>query len=246
MIFLSSTKLSGIGRGQIMVRHPTPHNKYGRAAKGGPVDKEKKKYFVAIFAFGSAFIYWVLISLVWQKPEIMSELGFEPFVQYVMYEFDPKGYENLVQQAGNAFASHFFHIHAASILIFLCISVLCIPCLLFIFRNESYKTVYDTWLIDIQKNADLHKSHKNLDIIFWSSIAITCFAFWAFFDLPSSMGHNRRLFHANDQGMTEYAFLWAGLIIFYVLMTFMIFMLAKFHYGPKLKPWLGKWGTRQV
>ena len=64
-------------------------------------------------------VYFLLIRAVIAQPEVMTSLGLEPFVDYVIYDFQFEDYVNLVQlhSVEPEFAMSLFYIHAASMLI---------------------------------------------------------------------------------------------------------------------------------
>ena len=64
-------------------------------------------------------IYLALITIVLVKPEVMTLLGLQPFVDYVAYELQLNAYQNLVTQQlwEPGFEVYYFYMNAASMLI---------------------------------------------------------------------------------------------------------------------------------
>ena len=76
-------------------------------------------YLLTLTQFGPAVIYLSLISVVLARPEVLTSLGLQPFVDYVTYELQFDGYKNLVTQQlwGPDFEVYYYQMNAAAILI---------------------------------------------------------------------------------------------------------------------------------
>ena len=69
--------------------------------------------------FVPALVYLSLIGVVLAKPEVLTLFGLQPFVDYVTFELQFKGYKNLVTQQlwGPGFEVYYFQMSAAAMLI---------------------------------------------------------------------------------------------------------------------------------
>ena len=76
-------------------------------------------YLLTSMQLGPAGIYLSLISVVLARPEVLTSLGLQPFVDYVTYELQFEGYKNLVTQQlwGPDFEVYYFQMSAAALLI---------------------------------------------------------------------------------------------------------------------------------
>ena len=76
-------------------------------------------YLLTSIQLGPAGIYLSLISVVLARPEVLTSLGLQPFVDYVTYELQFEGYKNLVTQQlwGPDFEVYYFQMSAAALLI---------------------------------------------------------------------------------------------------------------------------------
>ena len=100
-------------------------------------------YLLTLTKFGPTLIYLSLISVVLARPEVLTSLGLQPFVDYVTYELQFDGYKNLVTQQlwGPDFEVYYFQMSAATILIVgILATVICISItiLAMLFPNLLY------------------------------------------------------------------------------------------------------------
>ncbi len=122
-MLLSNPELVVNNMGQVDVMTKNATKDEGQLSSEGGLlaqnAKKRSKTEIALTAvvLGGPFVYLGLILVVLYNPNVMTWLGLEPLVQYLMH-LQPAGYENLVQLNSPEFADYFFHLHAASILIY--------------------------------------------------------------------------------------------------------------------------------
>ena len=95
-------------------------NAGGPVKAGGVSNRFSAKFMVRYFRLlvltGPATIL-ITASIVAVWPGVVAQLGFQPFVDYLMFESQLEGYKNLLLLGDPGFTDYFFTIHAQNILV---------------------------------------------------------------------------------------------------------------------------------
>ena len=164
-------------------------------------------YLLTSMQLGSTTIYLSLISVVLVRPEVLTSLGLQPFVDYVTYELQFEGYKNLVTQQlwGPDFEVYYFQMSAAALLIVgILVIVICISTtiLAMLFPDLLY---YKTRLERMQK--------------YWfrpfALSALLIYMPYALFYSPETVSHSlnthKILLYRDAGGWAGFVFTWSFL-----------------------------------
>ena len=176
---------------------------------------------------GSTAIYLSLISVVLARPEVLTSLGLQPFVDYVTYELQFKGYKNLVTQQlwGSDFEVYYFQMSAAALLIVRILAiVICISTtiLAMLFPDLLY---YKTRFERMRK--------------YWfrpfALVALLIYMLYALFYSPETVNHWSRthkiLLYRDAGGWAGFVFIWS----FVAPMVYMHIMKVNRHIFGRLR-----------
>ena len=192
----------------------------------------KAKIALAIFVLGSPFLYWGLILVVLFNPDIMTWLGLEPFVQYLI-KLQSAGYDNLVLLKDHEFADYFFHFHAASLLVLGTINSLFVIFII-LFLDDYPKFDKDYYLSTHGYNLSKFSLKYRPILMLLPLILLVWFIIFA----PSQMSYGRK-FSPNFFGIGLFMFFGAAFSFFFQGYLIMVMSNISHVFWPKLKNLLG-------
>ena len=183
---------------------------------------------------GGPFVYLGLILIVLYRPEVMTWLGLEPFVAYLI-ELQLAGYENLVRLNSSAFADYFFNFHAASLLAMGIINSLFI--ILIVASLSSFPKIDMVFLRSTNSPYLSGLSARHFEIKIWILTAFVIWNGWFLISAPAQMEIKTK-FPPNNSGIGLSILLWVIFSFFFQIVTAIISSTFLHYYWPNLRSWL--------
>ena len=186
----------------------------------------KSDIILCCILFGSPLIYYLLIILITFNPDILIDLKLGSFIEYIMYDFQPEGYDNVVRLTNHKFAVYFFHVHSAGIIIFISFSSITI-----IFSAIKYSNHKNNKRIieNPQRPKWIHIKH----IPILSILIILCSTYMQA-NFPIVINNDTKI-NINNENIISFVF-YSGVNLSLILMGFASLYISIFSYHlPRLK-----------